>query len=568
MNTPNLFEEFPVVTRDDWKNKVIQDLKGADFDKRLTWKTLDGLQLSPFYTIEDRPEGIPSRTKSGWRNYQYVLGETDQALNQDAHILIDRGVDALIFDLSSNTSADIACMLKGIDLNSIAVAFAYPSKPQQILKAFLEVAPKEVEGFMLVDFTQEWADYALEECSGFPAFKPLCFVSTPWVDNGCNRVQEIAYLSSLWVDAIDICTESGHHIDRILSSTYFITGIGGDYFHEIAKYRALRKHLGEVLAAYGASIDASEIPVMGMSSYWNKSTLDSNVNILRNTTEAMSAVLGGCDAICIHAHDALFRAPDAFSRRVALNISHLLKEESYLDKVADPAAGSYYLDSLTVQLAERAWQLFSEIEINGGFSSCQVQGKIDDEVAKIAVMQQKDLSTRKMVLVGANRYPNNIEHIASTTLAQGLKLPHAAVQFEEVRFRTERYVENGNPRPTVGLALFGDLAMRKARATFSADFFGLAGFAMHEQVCSTEADFSDVLDAHDITVLCSADADYIEQAVAIVTSLKRHNPSKKVILAGFPQDVVEQLQQAGLDGFIHMKTNVIEALSALQEQLF
>jgi methylmalonyl-CoA mutase len=352
--------------------------------------------------------------------------------------------------------------------------------------------------------------------------------------------------------------------------------IAGDYFFEIAKLRTVRILLKGILKLYNCEVP---VTIFSSNSTWSKSLYDANVNMLRNTTEAMAAVLGGCDALLTYPHDYSYGQPSPFSQRVALNISNLLREESYFDKVVDPSGGSFYIEALTGSLAEHALQLFKELENNQGFIEAFRAGIIQQKIQAVRDKKEKEIALRRRVYVGTNKYPNPSERTtlkeAKTEEKQGeLQLLHdqrATRSFEELRTKTLKYFDETGFIPKVYLACFGNLAMIKARATFSIEFFASAGFEILGEYFYTDmqnaAQESAASNAN-IVVICSSDTDYETSAIAFAETFKSLSKDKLLILAGYPESIVEQVQQAGVDSFIHIKSNAIEVLSDFQRKLF
>jgi len=277
----------------------------------------------------------------------------------------------------------------------------------------------------------------------------------------------------------------------------------------------------------------------------NKSVYDSFANVLRATTEALAAVIGGCDSLEVR--------PFRFSNRLAMNIQRLLQEESHLDRVADPAGGSYYVEWLTDALADQGWRLFQQVEAEGGYT--KAKDSIDRALAESRAARDKAVSSRRRTLVGVNNYPDLNE-----TIGESVEVPQsiwrAASAFERLRLRTEAFTRERGKRPKVLLLERGDLRMRQARSQFSQNFFGCAGF---EIAISQEFEQSD--DA-DLIVLCSSDPEYLALAQEVCPKVKQ-----PVVVAGNPKAQLDQLKAAGVQGFIHIGTDAVTALTQWQKRL-
>ena len=340
--------------------------------------------------------------------------------------------------------------------------------------------------------------------------------------------------------------DAGLTVDQVAPSIQFVFGVGSNYFLEIAKFRAARMLWAQAVSAFGPSSDqAASVTIHAVTALENKSVYDPWTNLLRSTTEAVSAVVGGCDALTVQS----FHYPE----RLAHNVQLVIREEAHLDKVADPAGGSYYIEALTNSLAEAAWKLFQKIEAEGGFSAAKAAGTIDAALKASHAAKIKAVGSRRRTLVGVNNYPNTGEQLpAGESLEPAGRL---AEPFELIRQRTERHAEKSGRRPKVLLLTRGDLKMRMARAQFTANYVGCAGFEIAES-----AEYANA--GADLIVLCSSDPEYLEFAQDVCPKVK-----VPVVVAGNPKDQIEALQQAGVTGFVHMLANAVETLTELQNRL-
>jgi methylmalonyl-CoA mutase len=268
--------------------------------------------------------------------------------------------------------------------------------------------------------------------------------------------------------------------------------------------------------------------------------------------------------------------PDEFSSRIARNIQIVLKEESYLDKVVDPSAGSYYIESLTDEIAQMAWNLFKTTEKEGGILDVMEKGQLKKDIEKVAAQRDMDIAMRKTPVLGTNIFPNQKETMLEeytnkfiTDEDAYLKLYRGAEAFENLRLATETYVKEGGACPKVFLATFGNLAMRKARATFAANFFACAGYEIMCETLSKEIETmvkEIIASKAGIVVLCSSDEEYLPYGCELAAALKKKNKKIQVIIAGYPKDSVDVLKTAGVDDFIHVRVNVIESLTGFQKK--
>ena len=272
-----------------------------------------------------------------------------------------------------------------------------------------------------------------------------------------------------------------------------------------------------------------------------------------------------------------YKEADDFGYRIARNQQLLLKEESYLDKIADPAAGSYYIENLTDQIARGAWEHFLKVEELGGFCKAIREGYVQDEVEKTARQRDLDIATRKTTILGTNQYPNLLEKMGEKIEKGGCcccgekgdevkMLPEyrGAEAFEQLRLQTEKAAR----RPKVFLLTYGNLTMRKARSGFATNFFGVAGYEIIDNpgFATPEEGAKAALESGaDVVVLCSSDDEYAELTEPVCKALK--GKVKSLVLAGFPKEMVETYKGYGIDEFIHVKTNALECLQKFQKQL-
>jgi methylmalonyl-CoA mutase len=358
---------------------------------------------------------------------------------------------------------------------------------------------------------------------------------------------------------------------------------------EIAKFRAAKLLWANIVDAYqpkcvkpdcqhtvnGICKCAAKIRIHAQTSEFNKTVFDANVNMLRTQTEAMSATLGGVNSLTVTPYDSTYKTSDDFSERIARNQQLLLKEESHFDKVADPAAGSYYIETLTNNIAEQAWKLFLEVEDNGGFFAAVKAGTVQDAVKATATARLKAVSSRREVLLGTNQFPNFSEVAASKvefqkagcdceeeTAVKTLKAVRAAEEFETLRFATEAAAK----RPKAFMLTIGNLAMRLARAQFSCNFFACAGYevvdnlgfkTVEEGVAAAQAAGADII------VLCSSDDEYAELAPA---AFKAIDGKQIFVVAGAPANM-DELKALGIEYFVNVKSNVLGTLKEFNSKL-
>jgi methylmalonyl-CoA mutase len=366
----------------------------------------------------------------------------------------------------------------------------------------------------------------------------------------------------------------------ILPRLQFGFCIGSSYFMEMAKLRAARFLWSRILEAYpDFREDLAPMYLLSQTSGWNQTLYDPHVNMLRATTSAMSAILGGTDSLTVLPYDLPLGGPGPSSLRIARNIQIILQEEAYLDKVMDPAAGSYYIENLTDTLINGAWKLFLKTEEKGGYQKSLIEGFIQRTVKETAAIRLGNLATRKEILLGTNQYPIPEEKAGNQAMEKGKAVPvpekhgtidplepfRAATEFEELRLRTENH---GRKTPVAFIIPLGPLGMRRARAIFTINFFACAGFRVIDNIgkFKTVREGMDAArrEGADIVVLCSADDEYLSLAGDLISmSGKDLIP----VLAGYPKKHADALKKAGVKHFIHSGSNVLAELKKYQKLL-
>jgi methylmalonyl-CoA mutase len=583
-----LFSEFPSVSKQEWMEKVTIDLKGADFDKRLVWNNLCDINIQPFYTAEDKIQQLKNTGENSQSlvNYRSVAVETAESGNKLAVKAVEEGMNGIIFQLKENVS--VASLLNGIDLNATTVSFEITADAITFVKDLVAYAKdSDLKGYINTQIISNYVttgsfDESQVEVAAalvtlaeeFPNFKAITISGTEYLDSGANQVQEIAYTLNSLVFIISRLFEKGIALQTIFNNLNFNLAIGSEYFVEIGKFRAFNSLLVEIAAKYGVTEFSNT--VTAKTSIWNKSITDAHTNLLRATTEAMSAILGNVDGVLVDEYDKEFKRPSEFSSRIAGNITTILKEESYFGKVANPVDGSYYIEEVSTKIAEKALELFKAIEAKGGFYTTFENETIQQQIAEIRLQKLKLISQRRTPLVGINKYPNLMEKVAADILSEGiadnskvLTPRRASLEIEAMRRVTEELVADTNVRPIVQLASYGNLTMRKARAAFAYDFIGVSGFnVLQEQSFSNAkvaAEESAKSDSH-VVVICSSDEDYNETAVEFVKAFRAINTDKILLLAGAPTNM-DELTEAGLDGVVNMRSDVLVTLSAIQKKV-
>lgn len=405
-----LFSEFKEITNAQWKEQIIKDLKGASTDI-LTWHTQNGFDVHPFYTSEDLKTGSkPLFTHSDWDICEHIVVTDEKKANAQALEALKKGASGLAFYI--HQKVDTQQLIKGISLDHIYTQFFISNDALHILTDLKNNYGKvnafdgKVKCFVNIDPVGLFAYYGewhQSQDNDMAVLKQLVHIpvnASLYQEAGCTQVNELAFALSHCNEYFNYLNESKSLSDKLVHVTF---SIGGDFFTEIAKLRAFRKLLSLLQESYQTHFP---LHIHCQTSQLNKSEKDAYTNLLRSTTEAMSAVIGGTNSLSIVPYDDSFNEANEFSSRMAINQQHILKDESYLNTVADLASGSYYIEAVSEQLAEKAWEKFKEIEVKGGFIACLNSGYIQGIIAADFRHLSENYKENKAILIGVNKYPN------------------------------------------------------------------------------------------------------------------------------------------------------------------
>ncbi len=609
-NKEKLFEMFPPVSAEEWRAKVDVDLKGVPFEKKLVWRTSEGFNVQPMYRREDiasltTTDSLPgefpyvrgTRCNNEWLIRQEIIAETPAEANEKALAAIERGATSLGWHISDVNADALAEFLKGIDLTKTEINLSCCMRKAVELAGLLAQAvvaagaAKDFRGSVKFNpWKRELKHGSKSPLNPVEAGKAIIEASLPvqglrvlsvdseiFTNGGAYIYQELGYALSWGAQWLTLLTEAGLPADLVASKIKFDMGISTNYFMELAKFRAARMLWAQIVEQYNpAEPEACKMMAHATTSKYNQTIYDAHVNLLRSQTEAMSAALAGVDSITVTPFDVPFKTPDEFSERIARNQQLLLKEESHLDKVVDPAGGSYYIETLTVSIAQEAWKLFLSVEEQGGFATALAAGSIQAAVNESNEKRHADMARRKEILLGTNQYPN-INEFAAEKIEKnengscgcgcheegtGIAATRLASDFEQLRLATE----HASNRPKVFMLTIGNLAMRLARSQFSGNFFGCAGYEIIDN--NGFPTVKDGVDAAlaagaDIVVLCSSDDEYAEFAPEAWDLLKGKT---EFVVAGAPA-CTDDLKALGIENFIHVRSNVLDTLRSFNAKL-
>ena len=598
-----LFTEFPPVPTEKWEEVITADLKGADYERKLVWRTGEGFNVRPYYRAENL-EGIQflgsqagefpfvrgTRTHNRWHVHQTVAVECPKEANAEALKLLNSGVDSLGFSIAKEgfTAADLDELLREISIPAVELTFC---GVQTGNVAGLVLDKLEKEGLMadahvafcidpLVKGLSQKGDFCspdgekcfakivslIERTREYKHIRIVTVSAGIFSNAGSTIVEELAFALSAGNDYLARLTDAGVDADTAARKLRISFSVTSNYFMEIAKFRAARMLWANIVKGYAPAKNcACKMMIHARTADWNQTVYDPYVNMLRGTTEAMSATIAGVHSLEVTPFDAAFENPTEFSKRIARNVELLLKNESHFDQVVDPAGGSYYVENLTQSIAAEAWKLFLEIEEKGGYTAAYKAGFVKERIAASAAAKDKAIATRRQTLLGANQYPNFTEVADKAITAEAVTRKQAegntlapyrgAMAFEEMRL----HVDRSGKQPKAFMLTCGSLAMARARAQFSCNFFGCAGIRVQDNTFfkSIEEGAKAALESKaEIVVVCAADDDYAEAAPKVKELL---GGKAILVVAGAPACMPE-LEAQGITNFINVKSNVLETL--------
>jgi methylmalonyl-CoA mutase len=580
--------QFSPMSLADWTQKVSEELKGASPEKLVT-QTEDGLTLQPYYTAESLTEAVKQHLP-GDRPYRRGLRANHN--------------DWVIFEAFStenpqqNNAAILTALMQGTEglylQGSIADSQHFGTLTRDILPQYLVLCFRGTDPVKLAGWLRAWADenelppLALRGSAGYdpltatffgesvralplaeltnlyqkelPAFLPITVGAAKFRQIGASLVQELGLALAMGNAYIQQLLTDGLTIDQATPALQFELATGTDYFAEIAKYRAFRQLWAGLVAAYEPAHSCTAAAnVLAFSASPVLSAIDPHTNLLRLTTAAMSAVLGGVHGLCLHAYDQPVNGGSALGSELSRNIQLLLKHEALLDKVVDPAAGSYYIEQLTDQLSDKAWAFFQEIEARGGYQAVVQDGWLQQQINQHREKLVEAVAKRQKTLVGVNQYPDRKTEVTVDFNNDQFRL---SAGFEKLWWRTQQAAQ----KPRILLLAVGESSTRQARATFVANFMACAGFTLLENngfdALATAIDYARSTPA-DMVILCSNDESYPSLVPEFCAALGKNT---LLGLAGLPAEQASY-QAAGIDYFIHLRAPLLETLQELQNRL-
>ncbi|HWG20909.1 MAG TPA: methylmalonyl-CoA mutase family protein [Terracidiphilus sp.] len=575
MMKESFLAEFPPVSTEAWEQAIAADLKGGDAAK-LTWHAEEGLAVKPFYRAEDvaglgfldaAPGEFPyvrgARAAGGWLIREEVdAGDAEEA-NRAARNAVAAGAEEIAFlGAKLESAADLAMLLSGLE--GIPVHF----DDERAVRLLMERLRTRPHGALISSGANPLADLELtaQVLRDAPAgWMPFTIRAEEFQERGATAAEEAGFALAAGVDLLAEMRARGIGADGVADAVGFSFAMGPEFFVQMAKLRAFRMVWARAVESFGGSRAHARTHIVARTARWNRTVYDPHGNVLRATTEALSAVLGGADSICVAPFDECYPTPEEASRRLARNTQILLKLEAQLGRVADAGGGSYFVEALTDRIAAGAWKALRDVEAAGGYGKAAAAGTIERTLQQRMQARERDVASRRRVLTGTNRFADATERALSRVEpAKTDGRRRAGEWFERLRLRTERHAMWTGGKPRILLAEIGDAKMRAARSQFAADFLACAGletqaerFANAEEIAARDAE---------LIVLCSSDAEYLALATELRSCLKARGKATPVMVAGNPETAA-QLGELGVAQFIHLRSNALEALAEFEQRM-
>lgn len=630
---------FPPVDYETWRKETEKSLKGKPIEQLYT-NTYEKITLKPIYTKRDIQQlphvneipGFDSRVRGtqklgyshkSWFNSQEIDAISVNEFNSKVKYALANGQTMIHFyvkdgikenrGLSILNIEDIVTAFDGIPLDSIPLLVhtnynavplltllsRYSHKKNlslQLIKGTVGMDPLGVlakEGELsqplpeLFDCMAETLRWTNENAS---QLRTIIVSGNPYHNGGANAVQELAFTFATAVEYINELIKRGYSINEITPRMTFFFSVGSNVFMEISKLRAAKILWSSIIGAFGGDIDQAKMNIHARTSAFTKTVNDPYVNMLRSATEAFTAIIGGIDSLHVSSFDEPIRSSDSFSSRIARNTQSVLQEESHLHRVIDPAGGSWYVETLTNEIAEKAWELFKVIEAKGGMLQSLESGFIQEEISNVLGERLKNVNMRNDKIVGTNVYANinekpltdSLTIRKSSSIKDDLVKTHKnsirivpqvrlSEDFEELRRAAAAFAKNTGESPKVGLINLGTIPAHKARADFISGFFEAGGFKVVKndgyETISEAVEGSIKLNVTTF-VFCGSDELYQEMIEGICKGLQGNNPSIRLYVAGRSHKEQEEAwKQAGILGCIDRKTDCYSMLYQLQLDL-
>ena len=603
-------QTFPLKTQDDWKVKAEESLKGKSIES-LKSSTYENIVLKPLYSRLDQKE-VPDYSggsdfrrgvyplgyvTNDWRAAQRISYVTVGELKDKLHQAVEKGQTALSFEVSEDLfeTKDTLKQILG-DLPSkfpfavngkgfqspFLVALAERDGSANQIRGYAASDPLSLfveEGLLVEDFFKGWLEDIKLANEKLPRLRTVLINTSTYHQGGANAVQELGIAAATGTFYLQQLLDSEVKLEEVLSKMIFHFSIGSNFFMELAKIRAARILWDKIAKVYGADVQYRGMQIAAETSTFTKTAYDPHVNILRAGNEAFAAVVGGVQYLHVTAFDDVSGIQ---AERIALNTQNILKEEAHLQKVVDPAGGSWYVEALTTELAEKAWQYFQQIEAKGGILEVLKSGWLQDEIFSVYTKRQQDIFTRKQSIVGTNVYANLAEAATpakekiacnyfgdanSPIKIKAITNTRLSEPFEVLRKMSERIeVKLGN-KPEIGMICLGELKQYKPRLDFMKGFLAAGGLKVAESESITSLENAKQFIVNQDSkyfCLCGSNEQYESLGHEILAGLYQEFSDRIFYLAGLPEKELQpQWMKEGVKQFIHVKSNCYETLSSM-----
>ncbi|CAD5273186.1 MULTISPECIES: methylmalonyl-CoA mutase family protein [unclassified Imperialibacter] len=581
---------FPPSNHSLWKENALKELKPKQLDS-LQWHYDPDVIIQPYYEKTDaffslagnaNAELLPDQQMGRlWHYLDSITIDTQVADNKDANEIalesLGQGADGILWKLKEIDQSAHVTLFKDIAFEYCQNAFQvyqWGEAEEAFFQRFFSGSflKKDIlPGFLFYDPVSD-SDEILRIEALFPqgkSFRPHCFDATSELTSSLSPTGQIAYLLLAFIERCKKLSSAGVSIDSIVDRTIVCVSIGRDFFHEMAKIKAIKVVLSQAANHFdGSKVSPADIKIYSQPNVNTHSVVDPYVNLIRMTSAAMAGVNGGASYLSMPGFDS--RNPFSlgqFSRRISRNISNLLRDESYFDKNCDPMAGSYFLEKLSEELASEGWTKMQKIESSGGFSSSLAGGYWQNEANKFQEKERALIASRKLNVVGVNNFCDLSLFESFPTLKRYNGDGSLLSSFERLRIKMEGYLakQSGQSRPAAMAVFFGDKQASLARYNFVKGVLPAAGIDVAEWVPWSPQHSAPFSADTRLIIACSSDQDYIESGPSVFQALKEQCPDAHIVLAGNPADNKEQLTKAGIDSFIHLKSDFVKTLSSYQK---
>ena len=611
-----LSAEFEAASREAWLKLVEKALKGGSFERQLVSHTADGLRIEPLGTPAAMSSSLATATNKcgsadGWDIRQRHAEPDPKLCNAAIREDLEGGVNSLLLQIEAPGQSGLgygaeplAAALKGVRLSAVLIALEARENTMDAVGSLLEIWRENgvEEGNRHAAFNLDplgvlaktgtlyypadracaiAAEFAAD-AQAMPNVKALLADGRPYHEAGASEAQELAAMLATTVAYLRVCEFGGQAPGVAFDKIAFALASDADLFVGIAKLRAARRLLRRVAEACGSLEAANILHLTAFTSERMMARRDPWVNMLRTTVACAAAAFGGADAISVLPFTWALGKPDRFALRIARNTQLILQEESALGRVIDPAHGAWFIERLTADLMQKAWELFQAIEAQGGMARALESGFFQEEVGKVADARARRIANGQLELTGVSAFPrlaadgvSVAAHPAVAAVVRGgtsvtaLPLRRLAEPFERLRDAADAHLDRGGRRPQVFLAALGEAADHSGRVTWMKNFLAAGGIEavvskpLHSSAEAGKA-FAD--SNTDVVSICASDTVYAELAEATAGMLKTAG-AKQVLIAGRPKQQQDALRAAGVDEFVFAGCDAIRTLSRLHEVL-